>query len=141
MRDAPANGGINLPTECTGQYDTIVTQERAVQIRRGKNKTKKRKKEKREPEGWMNTGELRVKWLIKAPLAVLGPRRDGEGRSRSAVGGERGERRHSGLNRKLKAPGEPGAASSRFGFAGGRAPSAGCSSHGHLREDERGGDN
>lgn len=46
MGDAPANGGINLPTECTGQYDTIVTSERAVQIRSGKNKTKKRKKKR-----------------------------------------------------------------------------------------------
>lgn len=87
----------------------------------------------------MNTEELRVKWLIKPPVAVLGPRRDGDGPSRSAVGGERGEAAaQRGLNGKLKAPGEPRAASSRFGFAGGRAPSAGCSSHGHLREGRRG---
>lgn len=55
-------------------------------------KIRPRKKKKREPEGWMNTEELRVKWLIQPPLAVLGPRQDGEGRRRSAsVGGrERG---------------------------------------------------
>lgn len=84
MRDAPVSGGIKLPTECTGQYDTIVTSERAVQIRSGKKQGKKEKK--REPEGWMDTEELRVKWLIKAPLgsprALWGWRRPKQGRSR-----------------------------------------------------------
>lgn len=38
----------------------------------------------------MNTEELRVKWLIKPPLAVLGPRRRGGGPSRSASVGRDG---------------------------------------------------
>lgn len=30
-------------------------------------------KRNREPEGWMNTEELHVKWWAKPPLAGLGP--------------------------------------------------------------------
>lgn len=98
----------------------------------------------------MNTEELHVKWSIKPPLAVLGPLRDGEGQSKNAVSGKEGaadrqlppgqkkEGRHSGLNRKLKAPEEPGAALSTFGSASGSAPSTGCFSHEHLGKDERG---
>lgn len=108
-------------------------------------KKKRGVKEKVEAEGWMNTEELHVKWSIKPPLAVLGPLRDGEGQSKNAVSGKEGaadrqlppgqkkERRHGGLNRKLKAPEEPGAASSTSGSASGSAPSTGCFSHEHLK--------
>lgn len=93
----------------------------------------------------MNTEELHVKWSIKPPLAVLGPLRDGEGQSKNAVSGKEGaahrqpppgqkkEGRHGGLNRKLKAPEEPGAALSTSGSASGSAPSTGCFSHEHLK--------
>lgn len=89
-------------------------------------------KEKREPEGWMKTEELRGKRLMKTPLCWWS---GGPVRMDGALGGVGGLR---GLNRKLKAPGEPGGTSSRFGFVGGGVPSAGCSSHGHLRKRNEG---